>query len=297
MNFPTNLTRFVGTAQLALKKHSPTILMVVGIGSGIGAAVMACKTTYGLNAKMKPHYEKIEVIKDKEDIDLTTKEMNRELTKEYIRAGKTIVKEYAPALALGSVSVASILASHHILSARNVAITAAYNGVKGAFDDYRKRVVEKFGADTDESLFFGTKKEKIVDADTGEERTVRVPEQPMNRYSPYARFFDNGSKGWSPDSYSRMVFLQAQQREANRRLYQKGWLSLNEVLSMLDIPQDRSAGMIVGWDLNANPNSYVDFGFMDPTNELARDFVNGYEDAILLDFNVDGIILDRTAIR
>lgn len=286
MNLPTNLTRFAGTAQLALKKHSPTILMVVGIGSGIGAAVMACKASYHIEEKVKPSYDKIDILKKEEDVN------KKALTKEYIGAGKIIVKEYAPALALGSVSVASILASHHILSARNVALTAAYNGVKGAFDDYRKRVVEKFGADQDESFLFGTKKQKVVDADTGAEKEVRVPDESFSTHSPYARFFDNGSKGWSQDAYSRMLFLTAQEREANRRLYTRGWLLLNDVYDMLDLPRT-SAGCIVGWHLDGTGDKYVDFGFHNQKDELVRDFVNGYEEAVLLDFNVDGVIYDK----
>ena len=39
-------------------------------------------------------------------------------------------------------------------------------------------------------------------------------------------------------------------------------------------------------------DNFVDFGIYDDANEKARDFVNGYEPRILLDFNVDGVILD-----
>ena len=39
-------------------------------------------------------------------------------------------------------------------------------------------------------------------------------------------------------------------------------------------------------------DNYVDFGIYDTSKEANRNFVNGYERTILLDFNVDGNILD-----
>ena len=63
---------------------------------------------------------------------------------------------------------------------------------------------------------------------------------------------------------------------------------------MLGIPRAK-AGQVVGWVYDAkNPigDNYVDFGIYDIHRETVRNFVNGYERTILLDFNVDGNILD-----
>ena len=63
---------------------------------------------------------------------------------------------------------------------------------------------------------------------------------------------------------------------------------------MLGIPKTK-AGQIVGWvydEKNPNGDNFVDFGIYDMNKERARAFVNGYERTILLDFNVDGNILD-----
>ena len=55
------------------------------------------------------------------------------------------------------------------------------------------------------------------------------------------------------------------------------------------------AGQRVGWVYDEEHpvgDNYVDFGMFDVRREKARDFINGYEKVIVLDFNVDGVIDD-----
>ena len=90
------------------------------------------------------------------------------------------------------------------------------------------------------------------------------------------------------------MFLKAEQNYANDRLRARGYLFLNEVYERLGIKQTK-AGQIVGWVYDTKEpigDNYVDFGIYNTNIEKTRDFVNGYENVILLDFNVDGNILD-----
>ena len=51
----------------------------------------------------------------------------------------------------------------------------------------------------------------------------------------------------------------------------------------------------VGWiydEKNPVGDNYIDFGIYDVNKPQNRDFVNGIERVILLDFNVDGNILN-----
>ena len=69
---------------------------------------------------------------------------------------------------------------------------------------------------------------------------------------------------------------------------------LNDVYDMLGIPRTK-AGQIVGWVYDEKSpvgDNFVDFGIYNPNSEAVRNFVNGYERSILLDFNVDGPIWD-----
>ena len=199
-----------------------------------------------------------------------------------------------------SLSLGSILASNNILRQRNVALAAAYATVDKGFKEYRNRVVERFGEEVERELRHNIKAkkiEKIVVGEDGKEKkvkeTVPVASDPST-YSDYARFFDDGCTGWEKDSEYNLMFLRAQQQYANDKLRANGHLFLNEVYDMLGIPRTK-AGQVVGWVYNTeNPvgDNYVDFGMYDMHREVVRNFVNGYERTILLDFNVDGNIWD-----
>ena len=111
-------------------------------------------------------------------------------------------------------------------------------------------------------------------------------------HSPYAVFFDENSTAWTTDPEYNKLFLHHQQQRANDMLRARGHIFLNEVYDMLGVPRT-SAGQLIGWVYDAhNPvgDNYVDFGIFDISN---RKFVNGFEKSVLLDFNVDGNILDR----
>lgn len=115
----------------------------------------------------------------------------------------------------------------------------------------------------------------------------------LQKVSPYARFFDECSPEWSNDPEYNKMFLHSQQQFANEKLKSKGHLYLNEVYDMLGLPRSRS-GAIVGWiydpENNKAGDNFVDFGIYTVADPK---FVNGYERSVLLDFNVDGLIIDH----
>lgn len=142
--------------------------------------------------------------------------------------------------------------------------------------------------------------EKITIIIEGENCKVKVlrdgqtedrEEKQIKSASMYARFFDQSCAGWSKDSEYNLAYLRQQQIHANELLKLKGHLYLNEVYDLLGIPRTK-AGQVVGWvydEKNPIGDNCVDFGIFNEGNES---FVNGYEKSVLLDFNVDGNILD-----
>lgn len=300
----TKLAGAVSRANLKVQKHSPEIMLVVGIGGMIVSGVMACKATLKLNDILEEHEETMDKVHDvvemhEDDGKYSEEDVQKATAVVYAKTGLKVAKLYGPAIALGAASIASIVWSHTILNKRNVALAAAYMSVDQAFKGYRGRVIERFGKDLDRELRFNLKSEQIEETTVnakGKEKTVTtdVTVVDPNTYSEYARIFDDGCKGWEKDAEWNLTFLKQQQSYANDKLKAKGFLFLNDVYEMLGIPKTK-AGQIVGWVYDKDHpvgDNFVDFGIFDIHNAKARDFVNGYERVIILDFNVDGPILD-----
>lgn len=302
-----NITRSFSKVDLQLKKHSPEILVIAGVVGTVASAVMACKATTKVSKIVEETKTTIDTIhnfaenaeKAPETVDYTPEDAKKDLAIVYVQTGVKFLKLYGPAVALGALSITSILASNNILRKRNVALAAAYTVIDKGFKDYRGRVIERFGEELDRELRYNIKAKEVEETITdkkGKEKTVTktVNVADPNYYSDYARFFDDGCTGWQKDAEYNLMFLKQQQNWANERLRSRGYLFLNEVYDMLGIPRTK-AGQCVGWVYNKDNSigdNYVDFGIYDMYKEPARDFVNGYERTILLDFNVDGNILD-----
>jgi hypothetical protein len=231
--------------------------------------------------------------------EYTPEDAKKDLAVVYVQTGVKLAKLYAPAVILGALSITGIVASNNILRKRNVALAAAYATVDKGFKEYRSRVVERFGEEIDRELRHNIKAqkiEKIVIGEDGKEKKVKETIQVagIDGYSDYAKFFDDSCTGWEKDSEYNLMFLRAQQQFANDKLRANGYFFLNDAYDMLGIPRTK-AGQTVGWvynDKNSVGDNYIDFGIYDIHREKTRDFVNGYERTILLDFNVDGNILD-----
>ena len=303
------LIRTTNKIGLILKKNSPKILMGVGIAGSVVSTVLACKATLKVKDILDEKNETVEQIHncvEDDTVDYSEEDKKKDLTILYAQTGVKLAKLYLPSMALGALSIASIVSGYKILNKRNVALAAAYTVVDKGFKNYRKNVVERFGEEVDRELRHNIKakqiEEKYIDKD-GSEKTrkkkvyeIAEDKKPGEGISEYAKFFDE----WNTDEHSKdpeynLMFLRKQQDYANEVLKHQGYLFLNEVYDMLGIPRTQ-AGQVVGWiydENNPTGDNYVDFGIYDLHDQQKRDFVNGLEKNILLDFNVDGVIYDK----
>jgi hypothetical protein len=302
-----NLTTMRSATKLAVsrnllkaQKHSPTILVAAGIAGMIGTVVLASKATLKLEpvidqmdnslAKAKAMRASMENggISDPMGdtvISYTEQEFARDKVVIYTRGVLGIVKLYGPAATLGVASIAAIVGGHRILSKRNVALAAAYTTLEKAFNKYRERVIEEIGPERERALRYSVIEEEVTDKETGE---VSKQFQIHPSMSIYARFFDESSKHWEKDSQYNNLFLRNQQSYANNRLQSVGHVFLNEVYDMLGIERTPE-GQLVGW-VRGHGDDFIDFGLDNPDNEMVKEFVNGFERSVLLDFNVDGVV-------
>lgn len=303
-NFMNKVSLIANKAVFQLKKHSPEILLVGGTIGVVASAVLACKASTKVGALIDEAKNTVnnihDIVNDPENAETYSEEDGKKaVAVTYVQTGLKVARLYAPAVALGTVSIACIFASNNILRKRNVAIAAAYATVDAAFKDYKGRVIDLIGEEAERKLRLNLKsqviEETVVD-ENGEEKTVTktVDVVDPNGTSMYSKIFDETNPNWERNAEYNLMFLRAQQQYANDLLKAKGRLFLNEVYSMLGF-EPTKAGQIVGWVYNPdneNGDGYVDFGLYNIHSESARNFINGLEPAVLLDFNVDGNVWD-----
>jgi hypothetical protein len=321
---PTAIHQKIARQGLLAGKNAPTILFATGVAGMVGSTVLACRATLkmeevvtntrndlssakaikfaseGFNGGDIEGFDADGELKVKRHVDYgaySENDYRKDCAVIYSRALVKAAKLYAPAVIMGAASVACLSKSHDILMKRNAALTAAYIAVDEAFKEYRERVVEKYGEEEDREFRYGVQEVDYID-DNGK---IYTEKQPGDLPSMYARFFDEYSSSWSKEPEYNYVFLSCTQKMANDQLKARGHLFLNEVYDMLGIDRTQ-AGQAVGWVLSpdGDGDNYVDFGifkgrgwFKSKEDMELRDFINGRNNSILLDFNVDGVIYDK----
>lgn len=309
----TTVTRTIKKTGFKLKKYSPEILIVTGVIGTVTSAVMACKATTKVGDildKAKDDIDSVKECREKSNTNdlpenevYTEEDSKKDLTIIYAQTGVKLVKLYAPSVILGALSLTGIISSHNILRKRNVALAAAYMTVDKSFKDYRGRVIERFGENMDRELRYNIKAKEIeetVEDEKGKKKkiktTVETVEDP-NGISAWSRIWQEGNPGWTKDAQHNKYILTQLQNQANDMLRSRGHLFLNEVYDMLGYPRIKE-GNIIGWiydEKNPVGDNFVDFNIypLNGTVDQAKiNFINGDERSILLDFNVDGPILD-----
>jgi hypothetical protein len=303
--FMNTITRKLGKTKLSIKKASPEILIVAGTVGVVVSAVMACKATLKVESVVDDTKEKVQKINEAVErgeteagLTYSPEDKQHDLTILYAQTAVSLAKLYGPAVLMGAASIGCIIGSHNILRKRNVALAAAYATVDKAYKEYRDRVIEKFGEEVDRQLRFDTSKQTVTETvkdENGEEKTVEKEVDVVDDVitSPYSKFFDESSRCWEKDANYNLMFLRRMQSMFNDKLKANGYVFLNDVYDALDIERTPE-GQTVGWVYDPeNPElkNYIDFGIYDVHRKSSRDFVNGLERVILLNFNVDGNIL------
>lgn len=305
MNIAKGAVRFV-------YNNKERFLLGFGITAGIGATVTACCATLKAKDIIEEHVETSKVIKAYCETNpeyASSTEHTMDICKNYGMTGLKLGKMYAPAIVLGATSVCCLISQHTMMENKVTKLEetvaglgAAYIAIDTAFKNYRKRVIDKYGEEEDRKFRLGIK-EEITEVKQPNGKTKKVITQYVEDQdiSDYAKFFtyDNEQFQWqdaqhhTPDWDANIRFLNCQQAYANQKLELQGYLFLNDVYDMLGLPRTK-AGQVVGWIFdpeNKEIDSHVSFGVFNPINHRT---INGYEEeCIILDFNVDGPIIDK----
>lgn len=308
----SKLGRFAHKGMFVLNQHSPEILTVVGVAGVVVATVMACKATLKAEQIINDHKELMNSIHEAEALEpesYTSQDIVQDKVLAYFMTAKSFVALYGPSVAVGTLSLACLVGSTLILKKRNLAIVAAYSLIEKAFNEYRGRVVEELGSEKDFHFRYGTEYEAVVEEvtdDAGKTKKIKKQVQvlkPGTSQSMYARVFEEqvyntdgsytGSSQWSPVADYNATNLILKNAWANEHLKARGYMFLNDVYEELGFPRTK-AGQMVGWLYRGDGDCYISFG---PEVDALINKMPGYlayrdGGSFLLDFNVDGVILD-----
>lgn len=242
-------TLVTGASQ-AISKQAPTILIAVGIGGSITAAVMACTETP----------KAIKLLEEKK------KEVDRDLkTWEKV---VTVAPAYWPAFLVECGAITCLIFSNNISLKRQAAALAAYSISEGKLKDYKEAVTKTVGG----------KKAKEVDSKVAEEEIKRNPPNPNNFI-----FTGNGDV-LCYDSVSGRYFKSSIEKvkqavnDLNQIILIEGDVTLNEFYDRLGL-SDIKLGDELGWSYRHTGN-LIDITF---TSKLTSD----NEPCLVLDYEVE----------
>lgn len=242
----------------AAKKHSPELLIALGVIGFVGTVVMAVKTT--------PKAQ--EIIRREE------RRKKAPLTKKETVAATW--KLYVPTAVTGLASAACILGGTATNSKRNAALAAAYATSESSMKLYREKVIETLGE----------KKEQLIQDEVAKEQLKRDPIEnkeifvtgtgTMKCYDPLSgRYFD-----------SDMESIHKAEHELNKLIRDEYYVDLNEWYSLIKLPRI-DLGDLVGWNsddypldvryssqlaTNGQPCLVVDIGSCNPRTDYRRQY-------------------------
>lgn len=289
--------KIYNSVKSGLVKAAPGLMITCGIaGVAVGSYKAAQVTPMAKEAIAEFKATRDAIEQHEED-----PEAKRECIKAGYRSlGSTLLHAYAKPVLFVTGGTALILGGHGIVSKRLATTTASLISTDRLFRNYRNNVIEDQGEEADFRYRTGVKTVNVetVEQDVrGRKRKVNKEYDVLEELAndPFLKLFDESNPNFTKNPTRNLDFLRQQVDFLNRRLVAEGFVSLNDVLYQLGY--NRCAeGSIYGWFYDPdNPNCHneIDIGIKDIRRKTIQNAINGYEPVILLNFNVDGLIINK----
>lgn len=206
--------------------NSPAILTTIGIVGTVTTAYLAGKASF----------EAADMIRLKEADDELRDEAYLQDPRELLKARVDLVwRLYIPAVATGTATIACIIGANQVGARRAAGLAAAYSITEKGFDEYKAKVVEKFGPKKEEQVADEVLADRISQADLDGVTLFGLDKGQLC----YDKFSDRYFRSTVEDIYGAMNRL-------NHALNHDGYASLSEFYDMLGLPS-MSYAHDVGW--------------------------------------------------
>lgn len=207
-----------------LKKNAPLILTTLGIGGMIFGTVEAVKAT----PKAEKHIE----------------ESKAETRMEKIKA---TWKDYAPAVAIHSVSAICLFSGTILSNKSQTAITGAYALLAKADDAYKQKVKDIYGIDAHNQIVNEIRCQEADDISITIPTFATVIGDGLDDTNELVHtFYEPYSKTYFNSTFKKVLNAQY---HFNRNFCLRGYASMDEYLDFLGIkPERKEDYKIIGWD-------------------------------------------------
>lgn len=218
----SNVTKFFKKTKAVVGKHSPEILVGIGLTGMVTSTILAVKATP----------KALDIIEE------AKREKKEELSKKEIV--KATWKCYAPAAASAVVSAACIVGASSVNAKRNAALATAYKLSETAFNEYRDKVVETIGEKKEAAVKEKIVKEKLENNPVDNKTVIVTDKGNTLCYDAISgRYFR-----------SDMATITSTVNELNRQMTvnMNGYISLNDFYDELGLSTTQ-LGNELGWNL------------------------------------------------
>lgn len=218
------LTKMARDVRLSLSKHSPEILIGLGIAGMVTTTVLAVKAT-------PKALRLIDMKKEELEVDNLTP----------VETVKATWKCYVPAAVSGAVSIACLVGSHSVNARRNAALATAYKLSETAFTEYRESVSETIGEKKEKTVRDRVSKKQIEENPVNKTEVIVTGKGKTLFFEPLShRYF-----------YSDMEKIKRAENKLNKDIicdpFDAG-VTVNEFYTEIGIPTT-ATGDNLGWKL------------------------------------------------
>ena len=304
---------FAKIAKDTVIKYSPEILMGLGGVTFVTTVVVACKETVKEEEILEEHDCCLSDLKWEHEANRPDdKAYKKSVRNVYLYTSVETAKNYAPAVILGSASLACFFGAFGIMKKRYTTLLVAYTALEESFRKYRERVIAARGTDEDIYYLTGQKPKEITVKDEEGKKTKQkclvLPDGSIA--SPYAfkfgKYKENGdlNEQWVDNAQLLLSYALGQELYLNDQLYTRctfddahnvlyrGAVMLNETRTLMG-EDPNATGAIVGNRFgNGEPgaNGYISLNIIE-AKEI--DPETGKEiPCLFINPNVDGLIYD-----